>query len=80
MAEREHDLDTGVRVAYTPHWGKTTAPPLTGTVAGAAVFDRYTSGTWIPVHPDGSAADTEPALVRRGDILELADGAQPSGG
>ncbi|MCR6487768.1 hypothetical protein M8542_33580 [Amycolatopsis sp. OK19-0408] len=74
MNEPQHDLDAGARVAYTPRRGKATAPPLTGTVAGAPVFDRYTSETWIPVQPDGSAADTEPALVRRGDILEFEAG------
>jgi hypothetical protein len=76
--EPQHDLAAGVRVAYASRRGR-AAPPRTGTVAGAPVFDRYTSETWIPVQPDGSAADTEPALIRRGDIFE-SGGVQPSGG
>ncbi|GAB3158578.1 hypothetical protein [Amycolatopsis sp. NPDC004378] len=80
MAEREQDPSTGARVAFAARRAGAAAPPVTGTVVGAAVFDRYTSETWIPVQPDGSAPDTEPALVRRGDILEFDGGAQPNGG
>jgi hypothetical protein len=74
-----HDLRAGVRVTYTPRQcnRELARPPLTGTVAGAPVFDRYTMETWIPVQPDGASTDTEPALIRQGNIVEVVTGRDP---
>ena len=68
-----HDLRTGTRVSYRGRSRDASipGPRVTGTVSGAGVFDRYTMETWIPVQPDGAPSDAEPALVRRGTIVEV---------
>jgi hypothetical protein len=74
-----HDLCAGARVTYVPRQRnrELAPPPVMGTVAGAPVFDRYTMETWIPVQPDGTSTDTEPALIRHGNIVEVVTGRDP---
>ncbi|WP_410606455.1 hypothetical protein [Amycolatopsis sp. lyj-109] len=41
-----------------------------GTVAGHSLRDEHTSTTWVPVRPQGAAADEPAGLVRATDILD----------
>ncbi|WP_370968667.1 hypothetical protein [Amycolatopsis sp. cg9] len=39
-------------------------------MAGQSLRDEHTSTTWVPVRPQGSAADEQVSLVRATDILD----------
>ncbi|MFI6029541.1 hypothetical protein [Amycolatopsis magusensis] len=40
-------------------------------IAGAAVVDRYTETTWVPVRASEQAADREPHWVRADNIIDV---------
>ncbi|MDI5976910.1 hypothetical protein [Amycolatopsis magusensis] len=42
-----------------------------GMIAGAAVVDRYTETTWVPVRASEQAADREPHWVRADNIVDV---------
>jgi hypothetical protein len=48
-----------------PVWGEHA-----GTVAGRSLRDEHTSTTWVPVRPQGAAADGQVSLVRATDIVD----------
>ena len=71
--------------AYPPGWlvryrsrvrrtGSPCAAPVwcehLGTVTGHSLRDEHTSTTWVPVRPQGAAADAPAGLVRATDILD----------
>ena len=67
-------LSAGTRVTYSvrSNAGGVTRRCRRGTVAGAPIFDQYTSEVWVPVQPDGTSDDVEPSLIRKDSIIDIA--------
>lgn len=74
----EELFTVGHQVTYVPGRQRNESRRLCrrGTVAGAPVFDAYTGATWVPVRPDGRAADVDADWVRNDDIVDVVP--QPS--
>ncbi|HVW41194.1 MAG TPA: hypothetical protein VHC18_07580 [Amycolatopsis sp.] len=71
--DQQDRLCTGTRVTYAVRSnGEMTRFCRRGTVAGAPIFDRYTSEVWVPVQPDGTSEDVEPSLIRQDSIIDIA--------
>ncbi|ASR36245.1 hypothetical protein BAY61_15925 [Prauserella marina] len=72
MRATEIQLLVGDKVTYTAAQPTNHQEPREhGSVVATPVFDRYTTTWWVPVRPDGAAADTEPDWVSGRRIVEV---------